>query len=160
MERSMQNTIRTYISRIKNNNLDYHMILYSNNHLFEYNPKTKEFRPFNSIKWYELDDDSFYNILRYLDSIYEILSSYDNPDINQEICMKVENTILIDLFKLKENLRKSIPNVKATTFTELCLKNSIMECNNLIEYISDIYDKWNKVALFVLSNYEDIEELI
>lgn len=160
MERSMQNTIRTYISRIKNNNLDYHMILYSNSHLFEYNPKTKEFRPFNSIKWYELDDDLFYNILRYLDSIYEILSSYDNPDINQEVSMKVGNTILIDLSKLTENLKRSIPNVKATTFTELCLKNSITECNNLIEYISDIYDKWNRVALFILNNYEDIEDLL
>ena len=160
MKKSMQSTIRTYLSRIKNNNLDFHMLLYSDNHLFEYNPKSGEFRPFNSIKWYCLDEEKFYNIFRYLDSIYELLSSYDNDDINNDIGIIIGNTIAVDLNKAKDNLESSIPNTNGTTFTEMCLRKSIDECENLIDYFLDIYEKWNKVGLFVLNNYEDINELL
>ena len=62
--------LKSYESRMKNNNLDLHMILYSCNHCFEFNPYTKEIRPFNSIFWYNLDKDNenkFYSILKYLE---------------------------------------------------------------------------------------------
>ena len=51
----LETCIEAYKSRLENNNLDLHMILYSCNHCFEYNPYTKEIRPFNSIFWYNLE---------------------------------------------------------------------------------------------------------
>ena len=145
----LENYIEAYKSRLKNNNLDLHMVLYSCNHCFEFNPYTKEIRPFNSIFWYNLDkgtnENRYQSILEYLKIKYEEAKEYSNP-----IGLIVENTLAVDM----NDLINSISNNNDEES-----KNILNECDNMIKSIEEMYSNWSDIMMFVLNNYKDIDKI-
>ena len=119
----LENYIEAYKSRLKNNNLDLHMVLYSCNHCFEFNPYTKEIRPFNSIFWYNLDkgtnENRYQSILEYLKIKYEEAKEYSNP-----IGLIVENTLAVDMNDLIDSISNNNDEES---------KNILNECDNMIK---------------------------
>ena len=151
--------LKSYESRMKNNNLDLHMILYSCNHCFEFNPYTKEIRPFNSIFWYNLDKDNenkFYSILKYLEIKHDhAKNKYPYNFTEESIGVIIDNTLAVNLNKLVEEV---LPI--DTFFKEENHRNhTISECNDMIQEIEKMYSNWNDVMTFVLNNYDKIDKL-
>lgn len=154
----LETCMESYKSRLRNNNIDLHMVLYSCNHCFEYNPNTKEIRPFNSLFWYNLDkglnENKYSNILEYLKKKHEeIRNSYPYyNEINYPIGIVLENTLAVDMNKLVEDI---IPkeNIKNS-------KDIIDECNTMIIFLKEMYQNWKDILLFVLNNYKDIDKVI
>jgi len=151
--------LKSYESRMKNNNLDLHMILYSCNHCFEFNPYTKEIRPFNSIFWYNLDKDNenkFYSILKYLEIKHDHAKiKYPYNFTEESIGVIIDNTLAVNLNKLVEEV---LPI--DTFFKEENERNhTILECNDMIQEIEKMYSNWKDVMTFVLNNYDKIDKL-
>lgn len=151
--------LKSYESRMKNNNLDLHMILYSCNHCFEFNPYTKEIRPFNSIFWYNLDKDNenkFYSILKYLEIKHDNAKiKYPYNFTEESIGVIIDNTLAVNLNKLVEEV---LPI--DTFFKEENQRNrTILECNDMIQEIEKMYSNWKDVMTFVLNNYDKIDKL-
>lgn len=169
-ERGIDNSLRSYASRLQSNNLDAHMILYSNNHLFECNPRTKEIRPFNCVKWYQLESKGFDNILYVLEALFNtIYPRIDDESTDIEIGTIVNRTIAIDMDNMINKIRydgsfmiyfngyrKS--ETMLVSFYDIQSK-AYKECKELNEFLTDKYDKWNKAMLFLLNNYEDVKDL-
>ena len=145
----LENYIEAYKSRLKNNNLDLHMVLYSCNHCFEFNPYTKEIRPFNSIFWYNLDkgtnENKYQSILEYLKIKYEEAKEYSNP-----IGLIVENTLAVDMNDLIDSISNNNDEES---------KNILNECDNMIKSIEEMYSNWSDIMMFVLNNYKDIDKI-
>ena len=145
----LENYIEAYKSRLKNNNLDLHMVLYSCNHCFEFNPYTKEIRPFNSIFWYNLDkgtnENRYQSILEYLKIKYEEAKEYSNP-----IGLIVENTLAVDMNDLIDSISNNNDEES---------KNILNECDNMIKSIEEMYSNWSDIMMFVLNNYKDIDKI-
>lgn len=169
-DRGIDNSLRSYASRLQSNNLDAHMILYSNNHLFECNPRTKEIRPFNCVKWYQLDSKGFDNILYVLEALFNtIYPRIDDENIDIEIGSIVNRTIAIDMDSIINKIRYD--GSFMIYFNGYCKSETMLvsfydiqsraykECKELNEFLTDIYDKWNKAMLFLLNNYEDVKDL-
>lgn len=151
--------LKSYESRMKNNNLDLHMILYSCNHCFEFNPYTKEIRPFNSIFWYNLDKDNenkFYSILKYLEIKHDHAKiKYPYNFTEESIGVIIDNTLAVNLNKL---VKEVLPI--DTFFKEENKRNrTILECNDMIQEIEKMYSNWKDVMTFVLNNYDKIDKL-
>lgn len=151
--------LKSYESRMKNNNLDLHMILYSCNHCFEFNPYTKEIRPFNSIFWYNLDKDNenkFYSILKYLEIKHDHAKiKYPYNFTEESIGVIIDNTLAVNLNKL---VKEVLPI--DTFFKEENERNrTILECNDMIQEIEKMYSNWKDVMTFVLNNYDKIDKL-
>lgn len=147
----LENYIEAYKSRLKNNNLDLHMVLYSRNHCFEFNPYTKEIRPFNSIFWYNLDkgtnENKYQSILEYLKIKYEEAKEYPaNP-----IGLIVENTLAVDMNNLMDSISNNSNDEES--------KNILSECDNMIKLIEEMYSNWSDIMMFVLNNYKDIDKI-
>ena len=146
----LENYIEAYKSRLKNNNLDLHMVLYSCNHCFEFNPYTKEIRPFNSIFWYNLDkgtnENRYQSILEYLKIKYEEAKEYSNP-----IGLIVENTLAVDMNDLMGSISNNSNDEES--------KNILNECDNMIKSIEEMYSNWSDIMMFVLNNYKDIDKI-
>ena len=169
-DRNVENSLRSYASRLQSNNLDAHMILYSNNHLFECNPRTKEIRPFNCVKWYQLESKGYDNILCVLESVFNaIYPRIDDENIDIEIGSVINRTIAIDM---NDMTNKALgEGAFIISFNGYCKQETLLvsfydiqskvheECKALNEYLIDAYDKWNKAMLFLLNNYDDVKDL-
>ena len=57
--------MNNYEARLRYNNLTLHFIIHYKNRAFEYNPISKEIRPFDSLIWYNLNSISVDNICKY-----------------------------------------------------------------------------------------------
>lgn len=147
----LKNYIEAYKSRLKNNNLDLHMVLYSRNHCFEFNPYTKEIRPFNSIFWYNLDkgtnENKYQSILEYLKIKYEEAKEYPANSIG----LIVENTLAVDMNNLMDSISNNSNDEES--------KNILSECDNMIKLIEEMYSNWSDIMMFVLNNYKDIDKI-
>jgi hypothetical protein len=152
--------LKSYESRLRNNNLDLHMILYSCNHCFEFNPYSKEIRPFNSIFWYNLDEgeneNKYYSILKYLEIKHDIAKdTYPYNFLSDSIGIIMDNTLAVDLNKLIEDI---IPN--DSSIPEILRKSNIIsECNSLIQNMEEMYSNWRDIMMFVLDNYDQIDKI-
>lgn len=169
-DRGIETSLRSYASRLQSNNLDAHMVLYSNNHLFECNPRSKEIRPFNSVKWYQLESKGFDNILFVLEAIYNtIYPRIDDEHIDIEIGSIVNRTIAI---KMESMINKILGegsflisfsgyNKQETMLVNFYdIKSKVYkECKELNNFLIDKYDRWNKAMLFLLNNYDDVKDL-
>ena len=147
----LENYIEAYKSRLKNNNLDLHMVLYSCNHCFEFNPYTKEIRPFNSIFWYNLDkgtnENKYQSILEYLKIKYEEAKEYPTNPIG----LIIENTLAVDMNDLMGSISNNSNDEES--------KNILNECDNMIKLIEEMYSNWSDIMMFVLNNYKDIDKI-
>ena len=168
-DRNIENSLRSYASRLQANNLDAHMILYSNNHLFECNPRSREIRPFNSVKWYSLESKGFDNILSVLEAIFDaIYPIIETENISTEIGSIINRTIAVEISSIIEKINEGSFNIyynknnkQNTIFiTFYDIKDDTCdECHKLNNYLIELYDKWNNAMLFLLNNYDDIEDL-
>ena len=152
--------LKSYESRLRNNNLDLHMILYSCDHCFEFNPYTKEIRPFNSIFWYDFNNEEngnkYHSILKYLEIKHNhAKDKYPYNFTEDSIGIILDNTLAVNMNRLIEDI---IPN--DTSFKEEKHKtNIIYECNMLIQKMEEMYSNWRDVMTFVLNNYDKIDKI-
>ncbi len=152
----LETCMESYKSRLRNNNIDLHMVLYSCNHCFEYNPNTKEIRPFNSIFWYNMDEgpneNKYSDILEYLRKKHEeARNTYPYNKTSNPIGIVLENTLAVDMNKLVQDI---IPKEN--------IKNSediINECNIMISSLEEMYRNWKDIMLFVLNNYDGLNKV-
>lgn len=148
----VENYIRAYESRLRNNNIDLHMLLYSCNHCFEYNPYTKEVRPFNSIFWYNIDKNKtkYHYIMEYL------LEKHNNAKyfLEGNIGIILENTLAVDLDKLIQDIIPKDKDLNKSYKDKL-----VEEGTNLTEEIKELYSNWKDVMTFVLNNYKGLDKL-
>ena len=142
----LKKLIKSCQSRISNNNTDLHVIIYSCNRVFEYQPYSETIQPFNSIIWYKIDDTKFYNILEYIRDKYDLIKStqFSNSDISglSDIggCI-INNTLLIKTDLFKDALSKNKENL-------------VNEYDEFIDYINSKYTEWDDMVRFVLDNYD------
>lgn len=130
MDKQRENSIifDTFLQRLMYNSSNYHIVLYSIPHGFEYDIDTLKIRPLNSILWYKLEKNSKYSqALEYL-NLYCINKMEDfDKDIEapQTNSTKYYNGHLsIDIDKLSKNLRKdrSIKSNNTLLDSFRCLK--------------------------------------
>lgn len=155
----LETYIRAYESRLKNNNLELHMVLYSCEHCFEFNPYTKEIRPFNSIFWYSLDhgnvENKYSTILNYLKLKHDAaIDKYPYNFTPESIGIIMENTLAVDLEKLVEDI---IPN--DDSISQKSKSRMTLECIDLMKSIEKLYSNWRDIMLFVLNNYDHVENI-
>lgn len=155
----LETYIRAYESRLKNNNLELHMILYSCEHCFEFNPYTKEIRPFNSIFWYNLDhgdtENKYNTVLKYLkDKHDDATDIYPYNFTPESIGIIMENTLAVDLEKLIDDIIPNDRSIDKVTKSKISL-----ECKDLIQSIEKLYSNWKDIMMFVLNNYKDIDNI-
>ena len=150
--RRMKDLVRSYISRLENNNLDINTILVHKSHMYEINAYTKKIRPFNSIIWYDLDSLGMFD-----DVIAFISKDYDEFKNSGEVQGELSkykygyidnNTIVYELEKIKQKSEgyKNGKNLKIAK-----------QCNKLGDAIDDLYSGWNKMYSFLINNYDKKE---
>lgn len=150
--RRMRDIVKSYISRLENNNLDINIILTSKSHMYEINPYTKKIRPFNSIIWYELDNlGVFDDVISFISKDYD---EFKNSGENLGELSKYKygyvdkNTVVYELEKIKE---------KSQGYKNDNNKRIITQCDRLGRIIDDLYSSWNNAYSFLINNYNKKE---
>lgn len=153
--RRMRDIVRSYISRLENNNLDINIVLISESHMYEMNPYTKKIRPFNSIIWYDLDSlGDFSELVGFISNAYDELKNDGTIEKNNlsdgEILQYKygyidKNTVIYQIEKIKSEL------------TEACTRHSIRiagQCDKLSDTIDDLYNTWNTAYEFLINGLD------
>lgn len=156
-KQDFEKAIENSIARLQCNNLDLHVILYFEKHMFEFNPLNKVIRPFNSLLWYDLTkEDKYYGILGYLELFYNKVSNFDISEYDDyDFISLANNTIAIDI----EGLRDYIILDISTFFCHNNKAAVIRELDKLKNDLNTIYGKWNKLILHTISEYEEIGDI-
>lgn len=141
--------ISSYEARIRNNNIGLNMVLYFDNHIYEYNPDTYEIRPFNSFVWYTISGAKYDSIITKIRDEYNkvLLSNTKNNTMNTitKSSHVLNNTLIINLEEFRQDLKKY---------------EEINELNKLIGKLRSIYDEWRKLCYYILDNYEGVDNIL
>ncbi len=154
--RRMQDIVKSYISRLENNNLDINIVLISESHMYEMNPYTKKIRPFNSIIWYDLDSlGEFSELIGFISRAYDELKNSgiieNNNNLSEGEILQYKygyidkNTVVYQIEKIKSGL------------TEESTRHSIRiagQCDKLSDTIDDLYDTWNMAYKFLINGLD------
>ena len=146
--------MNNYEARLRYNNLTLHFIIHYKNRAFEYNPISKEIRPFDSLIWYNLNSISVDNICKYLESLYYLINPFISTDmICTDIGTSVENSMVIKIQGLNDFVisDKVIIGSREFKVTNNVVDSKIIdiEYSNLITYLQKIYDDWYQFIMTI-----------
>lgn len=174
-QKTLEETMRQAQSQFQYYNLKFHMVLYSNGKLFEYNPIDCEVKPFNCFVWYPIHQESYDALLQYLMDIFDAI---DSKALSESMIQEEYeylgtfdgNTLIIDLKNIKslfENCFDLEKIAKENGFTDdesntlyEEARYIVEECDELAESLEKLYDEWSDANRFIFSDYGNVNELM
>lgn len=151
--------MNNYEARLRYNNLDLHLVIHYKNRAFEYNPISKEIRPFNSLFWYNLDSINAEHITRYLEQLYYLINPFVSTDmVCTDIGTIIEKSMVIKIQGLNEKVisdKVAIGGRPLYVTRDESIDKKIVnvEYANLITYLQKIYDDWYE---FITTIHDDL----